>query len=71
MRTTYEELYGEYENAISIQNNAIANNNKKLVNARKENDFKEVKRLHSLLVVLYEERSELIERAKGLKEYIS
>lgn len=71
MKTTYEALYGEYERAIDVQNSVIAKNNKRLTTARKKNDFKEIKRIYSLLLVLYEERNELIERANGLKQYIS
>ncbi len=67
----YESLYGEYKNAINLQNRAIEQNNKKLKTAQSKSDFKEIKRLHSYLLVLYEERSELMERANGLKKYIS
>ena len=71
MNVFYENLFDEYQNAIGIQNNLIKNNSQKLKIARKKHDFKEIKRLSSLLLVLYEERSELIERADGLRKYIS
>ena len=71
MNILYENLFDEYQNAIDIQNNIIKKNSRKLKSARTRNDFKEIKRLNSLLLVLYEERSELMERADGLRQYIN
>ena len=71
MFISYENMYGEYENAINIQKEVIDKRRAELNNARKKGNFKEVKRLNSLLVVLYQEKSELEERARGLREYIS
>lgn len=68
---TFEELSREYEKSIVIQTKVIQGNLDKLKNARKSLNFKEIKRLNSLLCVLYEEKSELEERAHQLKEYIS
>lgn len=70
MFLTYEKLYGEYETAISLQNEVIKKRREELRNARIKGNFKEVKRLNALLLILYQEKSELEERANGLKEYI-
>lgn len=70
MNVLYENLFDEYQNAIDIQNSIIKNNSQKLKTARAKHDFKEIKRLSSLLLVLYEERSELMERANGLRGYL-
>lgn len=71
MKTTYEDLYGEYKRAIGVQNKIIKKNTTLLSSARRNCDFKEIKRLNSILLMLYEERSELEERAEGLKRYLS
>lgn len=71
MFISYEVMYGEYENAIDIQKNIINKRKEDLKKAREKGNFKEVKRLNSLIVLLYQEKSELEERAKGLREYIS
>lgn len=71
MFISYENMYGEYENAINIQKEVIDKRREELKTARKTGDFKEVKRLSSLLLVLCQEKSELEERARGLREYIS
>lgn len=71
MFISYEAMYGEYENAINIQKEVISKRREELKTARDRGNFKEVKRLNSLLVVLCQEKSELEERARGLREYIS
>lgn len=68
---TFEELYEEYGRSITVQSHVIERYRKQLAAARKRSDFKEIKRLNSLLAVLYEEKSELEERAVGLHSYIS
>ncbi|MCM1545184.1 MAG: hypothetical protein NC110_07795 [Ruminococcus sp.] len=68
---TLEELSRDYEKSISVQTRVIQGNLDKLKKARASSNFKEIKRLNSLLCVLYEEKSELEERAHELKEYIS
>lgn len=68
---SFPELYEEYENSIVIQKDVIGRYRKKLNSARRSCNFKEVKRLNSLLLILYDEKSELEERANSLKSYIS
>ena len=68
---TFEELSREYEVSISVQKKAINLYREKLCKAHETHDFKEIKRLNSVLRILYEEKSELEERAVGIKEYIS
>lgn len=68
---TFEELYEEYGNSIAVQKRVIQRYLKQLASARKTSNFKEIKRLNSLLCVLYEEKSELEERAAGIFDYIS
>lgn len=58
-----------YENCITVQKQVIANNRKKLNKAEKELDFAEMRRLRYLLNILYDEKSELEERCRELKEY--
>ncbi|MCM1485690.1 MAG: hypothetical protein NC122_05740 [Faecalibacterium sp.] len=68
---TLEELSREYERSIDVQSQVIKGNLDKLKKARKAMNFKEIKRLNSILCILYEEKSELEERAHQLKEYIN
>lgn len=68
---SFEELYEEYGNSIAVQKRVIENYRKHLAAARKKSDFKEIKRLNSILFVLYEEKSELEERAGEIHRYIS
>ena len=68
---TYKELSIEYEASILIQKQVIGSYREKLNAAQERHDYKEIKRLNSLLKILYEEKSELEERAVGIKEYIS
>ena len=70
MNLSFEELNREYENSLAVQSKVIKGNLDRLREARKKSNFKEIKRLNSLLCILYEEKSELEERAHGLKEYI-
>lgn len=68
---TFEELYEEYGKSIAVQKRVIERYREQLFAARKKSNFKEIKRLNSLLCVLYEEKSELEERARGISDYIS
>ncbi|MBQ8029119.1 MAG: hypothetical protein IJ262_06905 [Clostridia bacterium] len=67
----FKKLYQEYEEAILIQEDIIRKNRDRLKAARIANNLKEVKRLNGLLLILYEEKSELEERATQLREYLS
>lgn len=67
----FKKLYQEYEEAILIQEDVIRKNRDRLKAARIANNLKEVKRLNGLLLILYEEKSELEERATQLREYLS
>lgn len=67
---TFEQLCCEYENSIVVQSGVIKTNLEKLKQAQKKSNYKEIKRLNSLLCVLYEEKSELEERAHQLKKYV-
>ncbi len=68
---TFEELYEEYGRSIAVQQRVIKRYRKQLAAAREKSNFKEIKRLNSVLSVLYEEKSELEERADGIYSYIS
>ncbi len=63
------ELRETYENCIEVQKQVIAGNRKKLMKAEKELNFSEIRRLRYILNVLYDEKSELEERCRELKEY--
>lgn len=69
MNLSLKELGQEYERSIVIQQNVIEENRKKLHKARLTGNFTEMKRLNCLLRVLYEEKSELEEKANQLKSY--
>ena len=69
MNTTLEDLAKEYEYSIKIQQKAIDASRKKLLLAQRKGSINEIKRLTTLLRVLYDEKSELEERAKGLRDY--
>lgn len=71
MKLSLEELGKEYEKSIVIQKQVIDANRKKLHEARKKGDFKEIKRLSTLLHVLYDEKYDLEEKANRLKNYYS
>ena len=71
MFISYENMYGEYRNAIGVQEEIIKKRREDLKKAREKCNFKEIKRLNALLLILCQEKSELEERARGLREYIS
>ena len=64
------ELYLQYEDCIRIQKRVIERNRRRLRQAQNSCNAGEVQRLNKVLRVLYEEKSELEERAQGLKEYL-
>ncbi len=63
------ELRETYEECIAVQKRVIAGNRQKLMKAEKELNFSEIRRLRYLLNILYDEKSELEERCRELKEY--
>lgn len=65
------ELYKEHKTAVEIQNNTIKVYKNLLTQARSKGCYRDVKHLHSILRVLYAEKSELIERCEGLRKYVS
>ncbi len=71
MNMSLEDLGKEYEQSIKVQKQVIEANRKKLFEARKKGNFKEMKRLATLLRVLYDEKSELEEKANKLRNYYS
>lgn len=71
MTDTYEKMFNEYQQAIVFQTNIIKERREELSKAHQNNNRKEIKRLNSLLLVLYDEKNELEERAVGLRQYIS
>lgn len=71
MNGTLKDLGNEYEESIHLQSEIIARNREKLKAARAKCNFKEIKRLNSLLRVLYEEKSELERTAHDINQYYS
>lgn len=71
MINTLEDLAMEYERSVAVQKKVIESNRKKLMQARRKGSFTEIKRLTTLLQVLYEEKSELEEKANRLRNYYS
>ncbi len=71
MNTTLEDLAKEYEYSIKIQQKAIDASRKKLLLAQRKGSINEIKRLTTLLRVLYDEKSELEEKAIKLRNYYS
>lgn len=64
------ELYLQYEDCIRVQKHVIERNRKRLRQALQSCNAGEVQRLNKVLRVLYEEKSELEERAQGLRDYL-
>ncbi len=71
MNLSLQELANEYEKSIEVQKNVIKSAREKLQNARKSGDFREIKRLNTVLQVLYDEKYELEEKAHKLRNYYS
>lgn len=64
------DLYLQYEHCIRVQKHVIARNRRRLRQALSTANASEVQRLNKVLRVLYEEKSELEERAQELREYL-
>ncbi len=71
MNTTLADLAKEYDHSVAIQKEVIEINRQKLKRARIKGNYNEVKRLTTLLQVLYDEKSELEEKANRLRDYYS
>lgn len=69
MNLSLQELGNEYEKSIEVQKKIIENAREKLHKARKAGNFREMKRLNTVLKILYDEKSELEEKAHKLKNY--
>lgn len=67
----YIRLYGDYENAIANQKCVIKKYRERLSEARGSLNHREICRLNGILYMLYEEKSELEERAAELQKYVS
>ena len=70
MNESYASLYAQYTHCIAVQKDVIARYRARLQRAQKSFNMAEVQRLNALLRILYEEKSELEERAVGLREYL-
>jgi hypothetical protein len=66
-----EELYKVYDNSIAVQISVIAATRERLKKAKDAHNISETKRLESLLRVLYDAKSELEEKRRLIKEYLS
>ena len=71
MNESFSNLYAQYNHCIDVQKDVIARNRSRLQRAQAAYNMAEVQRLNALLRILYEEKSELEERANGLREYLS
>lgn len=71
MTNTLRDLGNTYEDCIIIQQQVIDSCRKKLNEARKNYNWKEVQRLNSLLRVLYDEKVELERAAHDIDKYYS
>ncbi len=71
MPTSLKQLGEEYEKSIQIQTQVIKKNREKLNQARKCYNFKEIKRLNTLLKLLYEEKWEMEEKVVLIRKYYS
>lgn len=69
MSLSLQELGKEYDESIKIQSAVIEKYRVRLNEARKSYNLREISRLNRLLKILYDEKSELEERAKGLRDY--
>ena len=66
-----EELYKTYNDSVTIQILVIAATREKLKKAKNSHNISEIKRLEALLKVLYDEKAELEEKRRLIKEYLS
>lgn len=69
MKTSLEELYLQYENAIVKQKKAIKEYRALLKKAQAEKNQSEVVRLNRYIKLLYEEKLELEGHAVDMREY--
>ena len=70
MNESFRALYAQYTHCIAVQKDVIARYRARLHRAQQSFNMAEVQRLNALLRILYEEKSELEERAVGLREYL-
>ncbi len=70
MSLTLEELEQEYIKALDNQLQLIEENREKLKKARSRCNCNEIKRLNSLLRLLYEEKYELEDSIHMIRNYI-
>lgn len=66
-----EELFNVYNNSVAVQIKVIAATRERLKLARKVHNISEAKRLETLLKVLYDEKTELEEKRRQIKEYLT
>ena len=71
MTNTLRDLGNTYEDCIIVQRRVIDSYRKKLNEARKNYNWKEVQRLNALLRVLYDEKIELERAAHDIDKYYS
>ncbi|MBQ7116589.1 MAG: hypothetical protein IJN88_00075 [Clostridia bacterium] len=71
MNSTLADLAKEYDHSVAIQKEVIEINRQKLKQARIKGNYNEVKRLTTLLQILYDEKSELEDKANRLRNYYS
>ena len=68
MKSSIGALYRQYQHCIDVQKRVIALNRTRLRRAIDARNQAEVQRLNRVLRILYEEKSELEERANGLRD---
>lgn len=68
---TFGELYNDYLSSLRVQKSVIARYRLLLAGAAGNSDMEEVRRLNSILNVLYQEKTELEESAAQIKSYLS
>ncbi len=71
MENELRVLSKTYEECIDVQEKVIKSYLKKLKEARSKYNMKEIKRLNSLLRVLYDEKMELQMTAHQINKYLS
>ena len=65
-----EQLLAEYQNSIIIQTDVISRYRDRLNDAKNRHNFKEARRLNSLLFILYEEKRELEQQLFEISCYL-
>ncbi len=66
-----KELYKIYADSVTVQKKVIDETTLKLLQAKNAHNISEIKRLNTLLRLLYEEKWELEEKKRQLKSYIT